>query len=114
MDTMKNSKIAELLFLLILILDLLSGCSSGSWNNMNSTTESNQSRSTTKNTKIADDKGVYAQGKDDVENICVTIVTGNTVMFDDVNTWDVDSNYPKIEITIRFEYSKQAVDVSGD
>lgn len=112
-DRMKNSKTAGLLFSLILILALFSGCSAGSTGNMSSNTESNQSGSTTKNTKIADDKGIYAQDNDNVENIYVTIVTGNTVTFDDVNTWDVDSNYTKPEISVRFDYSKPAADVTG-
>lgn len=63
--------------------------------------------------KLTDNKAIYSNENDDVENVYVTIVTDNTVTFDEVNAWNIDSPYPKPEINVRFDYSSPATDVTG-
>jgi uncharacterized protein YjdB len=63
--------------------------------------------------KLLDDKTVYANDKDDLENIYITIPTGNTVTFDQVNAWNIDSTYVKPEMNVRFDYGTPATDTTG-
>lgn len=114
---MKNSKAASLLVSLILLLTLFSGCSAGNSGNTSSNsstnTDQNKSDSTPKNTRISDSKDIYAKDNDDVENVYVTIVTDNSVTLDEVNDWQIDSDYAKPEIKVRFDYGKAATDLTG-
>jgi lipopolysaccharide export LptBFGC system permease protein LptF len=108
-EIMKSWKIASLLVSVTLILNLFSGCSSGSKTNTNA----NNTDSTSQSKKITDNKEVYAQDNDELENVYVTIVTENKVTMADVNAWEIDSGQPKPEINVRFDYDKPASDVTG-
>ncbi|GEM_PF-802037 len=62
---------------------------------------------------LTDDKSVYSNENDNLENMYVTICTGNTVTFSQVNAWNIESTYEKPFMNVRFDYATPATDTTG-
>lgn len=107
---MKKIKIISVLISLFMILIIFSGSISG---RTNSNADTYHNGNTPQSAIITDDKNIYAQDNDEVENIYITIVANNTVTLADVDAWNINSNEPKPEIGVRFEYGEPSSDVSG-
>jgi len=63
--------------------------------------------------KLLDENTIYANDNDNLENIYITITTGNTVTFAQVNAWNNEQTYEKPQINVRFDYGTPATDTTG-
>jgi spore coat protein H len=101
---MKDYKIFRVLLTLVFLIALFTGCDTGS---------QNETEIGMENTKIADNKKVYAKDNDGLENVYVTIVTDNTSNMNEVDAWNLESTYTRPEINVRFDYGTPATDTTG-
>lgn len=62
---------------------------------------------------LTDDKSVYSSENDNLENMYISITTGNTISFADVNAWNIESTYDKPVMNVRFDYGTPATDTTG-
>lgn len=113
---MKRKKTLSLLFSVIFAMAISAGCSSG--NTAGTGTEADKADNSETEVKavyprITDNKDVYVNDNDSVENLYVTIPADRTVTMEDVDSWTYEEVAAKAELNVRFDYGTPATDTAG-
>lgn len=113
---MKRKKTLSLLFSMIFVMAISAGCSSGNTAVTGTEVDTADNGGTAGNAvypKVTDNKDVYVNDNDSVENLYVTILPNNTVTMEDVDGWTYEGEAAKPELNVRFDYGTPATDTAG-